>query len=371
MKVREIVGALDKIAPPQYAADWDNVGLLVGDSEASARKMMLCIDLTEQVLAEAIKAKATMVMAYHPVIFKSISRLTAQANPVVHAACAKGIAVYSMHTALDVAPGGTNDVLADLLGIKDARPIEPLTQSGGYKVIVFTPPENFPHVADAAFDAGAGTIGNYDRCTFFSHGIGTYYGGPQSKPVLGQSGRQEADEEIRLELVTPASKLTSVCDAIRASHMFETPAIDIYRLAEAPAGVGMGRIGRLTRPVMAGTLINRIKKQTGLSKVLLAKPDSPRGNGKGQLVSVAACAAGSCGSMYKLAVEAGATFYLTGEMRHHDALAATAAGLTVLCLGHSNSERMTLARLVKQLKVSLPKLAVSVAKSDADPFSIV
>ncbi len=368
MKVREIVGALDKIAPPQYAADWDNVGLLVGDSEASANKMMLCIDLTEQVLAEAIKAKATMVMAYHPVIFKSISRLTAQAAPVVHAACARGIAIYSMHTALDVAPGGTNDVLADLLGIKDARPIEPLTQSGGYKVIVFTPPENFPDLADAAFDAGAGTIGNYDRCTFFSHGIGTYYGGPQSKPAIGQSGRQEAAEEIRLELITPASKLTSVCDAIRAAHVYETPAIDIYRLAEAPAGVGMGRIGRLPRPVMAGTLINRIKKQAGLSKVLLA---SPRRNGKGQLVSIAACAAGSCGSMYKSAAAAGATFYLTGEMRHHDALAATAAGLTVLCLGHSNSERMTLTRLVRQLKVSLPKLAVSVAKSDADPFTIV
>ncbi|MCK4277498.1 MAG: Nif3-like dinuclear metal center hexameric protein, partial [Phycisphaerae bacterium] len=120
MKVRDVVDVLETVAPPDLAAEWDNVGLLIGDGEAVARKLMLCIDLTEDVLGEAIRAGAKMVMAYHPVIFKPVSRLTSDSAPVVCEALRQGISVYSMHTALDAAPGGTNDVLADAMGL-DAR----------------------------------------------------------------------------------------------------------------------------------------------------------------------------------------------------------------------------------------------------------
>lgn len=206
---------------------------------------------------------------------------------------------------------------------------------------------------------------------FFSHGIGTFLGSPESAPTIGQAGRQEATEELRLEFVAPRPKVAGVCSAIRGAHSYEEPVIDVYPIEEAPEGSGMGRIGRLSRPVTAGTLINRIKRSTGLKKVLLATSDHRSGDGKGRLVSVVACAAGSCGPMYQAAAAGGATFYLTGEMRHHDALAAAAAGLSVVCLGHSNSERITLKRLADRLAVLLPKQKVVLSKADKDPFEIV
>ena len=181
MKVHQIVKALEQIAPPQLAAEWDNVGLLIGDVEGRAGKLMLCIDLTEAVLAEAKRQRAGMVMAYHPIPFKPVSRITAGDAPVVYAAAAGGLAVYSMHTALDAAPGGANDVLAEVLGLKDIRPLEPAVCEAGCKVVVFTPPSDVSSVADAAFDAGAGRIGRYERVAFFSHGIGTFMGGPETK----------------------------------------------------------------------------------------------------------------------------------------------------------------------------------------------
>lgn len=373
MKVREIVKVLEQIAPCDLAAEWDNVGLLVGDEQADAGGLLLCIDLTEQVLAEAVKAKARMVMAYHPVIFKPTAKVTASEGSVVYAAAAKGVAVHSMHTALDAAPGGTNDVLAEAVGIANPRPLEPTVRRGAFKIVVFTPAEDVSSVADAAFDAGAGMIGQYERCAFFSHGIGTFLGLPGTEPSVGQAGRQEATEELRLEFVAPRGRVAGICSAIRVAHGYEEPAIDVYPTEDAPQGCGMGRIGRLPRPVTLGTLINRIKKRTGLKKVLLATSDhrSIAGDGKGKLVSVAACAAGACGPMYKAAAAGGASFYLTGEMRHHDALAAAAAGLNVVCLGHSNSERITLKRLADRLSALLPKQRVILSKADRDPFEIV
>jgi len=372
MKVGKIVDALERIAPPELAAEWDNVGLLVGDRRADARTLLLCIDLTEQVLDEAVRSGAKMVMAYHPVIFKPIARVTAQEAAVVYGAASRGISVYSMHTALDTAPGGTNDVLAEVLGLVDSRPIEPVVRPDGYKLVVFTPPGELGSVAGAAFKAGAGRVGNYERCSFSTGGIGTFRGMAGSRPSVGKVGREEATDELRLEVTVPAGKLAEVCEAVRQAHSYEHPGIDVYPTREVPKGTGMGRIGKLAKPVTAATLIRRIKKRIGLRHVLLAEARrTVVGAEPGQLVSVAACCAGSCGKMYEAAAGGGATFYVTGEMKHHDALATIAAGMNVVCLGHSNSERMALKQIARQLVRTLPKLKVTTAQSDTDPFRVV
>lgn len=371
MKVSDVVRALGSLAPVQMAAEWDNVGLLVGDETATVRKLVLCIDLTEEVLAEVLAVKAQMVMAYHSPIFKPVSRLTACDQPVVYTAARRGLAVYSMHTALDAAPGGTNDVLADVLGLVARRPLAPTVRSGQCKVVVFVPPDDLQRVCQAAFGAGAGVIGNYQDCAFFCHGIGSFYGVSGTAPAVGRPGQHEAVEELRLETVTPAANVPVVLAAIRASHSYEEPAIDVYPIEEHPEGCGLGRIGVLPRPATVRTLVERIKKATGLKKLLVAgRPSRTGGIGKPALVRTVACTAGACGDLWRAAAEAGATFFLTGEMRHHDALAAEAAGMTVVCLGHSNSERITLPNLAKQIKLLLPKLSVATARSDRDPFEM-
>lgn len=377
MKVNDIVAVCESIAPPELAAEWDNVGLLVGDADAKVARVMLCIDLTAGVLEEARKANARMVLAYHPVIFKPISRITSSSSPVAYAAARAGVAVYSMHTALDAAAGGTNDVLADAMGLQDRRPIEPVAGSARCKLVVFVPPDDLSRVAEAAFTAGAGRIGNYHDCAFFCHGIGAFSAGEGAHPAIGAAGHHEVTEELRLEIIAPRERSAELVRAVRAAHSYEQPAIDLYpleKLSDGDAeGCGMGRIGRLPRAVSVRAIVDRLKKATGVRRVLLAKAakaakTSARGAAK---VKIAACCAGSCGSLYKQAADAGADVFVTGEMRHHDALAAAALGMTVVCLGHSNSERITLKHLAVRLRKLLPKLDVTVSRRDADPFEIV
>jgi len=366
MRVKDIARSLDEIAPPVLAAEWDNVGLLVGDGQATVRTLLLCIDLTREVLAEAFRARAQMVMAYHPVIFKPISHVTADAEPVVYAAVRRGVAVYSTHTALDAAAGGTNDVLADVLGLQDRRALAPAGEDK-CKIIVFLPASDLPAVMKAAFDAGAGIIGNYHGCSYLGHGRGTFFGLEGTHPTVGQAGRHETVEEVRLEMVAPRAKVQAIDAAIRAAHSYETPAIDLYSLESVSSdNLGLGRVGRLLRPVKLATLIARVKKTLGVRRVLLA------GTGrKDRLVRTAAVAAGSAGALWQAADQAGATLYLTGEMRHHDALAATAAGMNVVCAGHSHTERITLQRLARRLLEHRPRLRVVLSKQDRDPFEIV
>ncbi len=368
MKVLQIVKALEAYAPPHLAAEWDNVGLLIGDPTANAASALLCIDATESVLAEALTAKASIIVAYHPVIFKPLARLTPGDAGVAFTAARKGLAVYSLHTAMDAVPGGTNDVLADTLGMEDRQPLEPSARRDQCKVVTFVPPADLSRVADAAFAAGAGRIGNYFDCAFFGHGIGSFCGAAGTHPTIGQSGRHEAVEELRLEIIAPRSKAPTVCSAIRAAHSYETAPVDVYPIDDYPGDTGMGRIGTLRRPVTLRALLGRIKKATGIQHLQVARA---RNTDPSAPLRTVACCAGSCGPAFRSAVRAGAGLYLTGEMRHHDALAAAGSGMHVVCLGHSHSERMALRRVQDVLHEALPELKVTMSKQDRDPFEIV
>ncbi len=362
--VADVCRELERIAPPGLAKEWDNVGLIVGDLSAHVSSLLLTIDLTEAVLNEAQRAGATMAMAYHPPIFRPIGRVTREAAPVVWLAAKAGLAVYSPHTALDCPAGGTNDVLAVAIGIENAIPLEPALSAGECKVAVYVPPDDVSAVASAAFGAGAGRIGNYTHCSFRSVGTGSFWGQEGARPAIGQAGRLEEVEELRLEVIAPRDRLAGVLSAIRAAHSYETPAIDVYPLEGLPSDSGIGRIGHLAKPISVAALVDRLKRVTGLSKVLLAGEMKKR-------VTTAACGAGSCGSLFQAAAEAGADVYVTGEIRHHDALAAVAAGLTVICLGHSNSERLVLPPLARRIRKALPGLKVMISKEDRDPLAVV
>ncbi|MCE5327741.1 MAG: Nif3-like dinuclear metal center hexameric protein [Planctomycetaceae bacterium] len=362
MNVRDVAAALETLAPPHLAAEWDNTGLLLGDRAAPVRRVMLCIDLTGEVLDEAAAARAEMVMAYHPLIFKPISRVTAQEHAVAWRAARTGLAVYCPHTALDVAAGGTNDALAAVMGLQGPQPLEPQDSAANSKIVVFVHPENLDAVSRAAFAAGAGRIGSYSECSFHGSGMGTFRGAAGTSPAVGKSGRLEEVHELRLEVLAPRGAAGEIVSAIRAAHSYEEPAIDIYPLDPLPDGQGMGRVGDLPRAMTALGLIARIKKAISLAAVQVAGP-------RRQRVVRAACCAGSCGTIWRAALSAGANFYLTGEMHHHDALAAAAANMTVVCVGHSNSERPVLPLLRKNLLKLLPALKVTISRRDKDPFT--
>ncbi|MGF1633375.1 MAG: Nif3-like dinuclear metal center hexameric protein [Phycisphaerae bacterium] len=363
MKVAQCIDVLETIAPTRYAEDWDNVGLLVGHPEQPVTRVMLCIDYTDAVAAEACDAECDGVIAYHPPIFEPIKRLPGTDR--IYDAVRRGVMLYSPHTALDVAPGGTNDVLADALWLTTRWPLKPAMLPATFdKLAVFCPTDAVEKVAAALADAGAGQLGEYSHCTFRSAGTGTFMGSDASNPAVGERGRLERVDEIRLETIVPKDRTAAVVAALYAAHPYEEPAWDLLQVADRPAAFGMGRVGEFEGPVPRDVIFARIKHELGIDDLLVAGP-------RDGMIARAAVCAGSCGKLLDDAIRQDVGLYLTGEMRHHDALRAAAAGVTVVCTLHSNSERAALARLKEKLAEALPGLECLLSRTDRDPFRVV
>jgi len=361
MELKHVTEVLEEIAPTRHAESWDNVGLLVGDPGQEVSRGMLCIDYTPEVACEAAGAQCDLIVAYHPPIFSALKRITAPS--AAFDAIRRGVAIYSPHTALDVAEGGTNDMLADVLGMTERSPLRLTeTKASQYKLVTFVPADAVDRVASALFDAGAGQIGDYTQCSFRSPGTGTFFGGEGTNPTVGQSGKLERADEIRVETVIPISRVAEIVMALKRSHPYEEPAFDLIQLAAAPEKIGQGRIGPVSR-IERGELFDRIKKELDLPHLLIAGPHAGS-------VERVACCAGSCGEFLKDALAAKAELFLTGEIRHHDALEAAKAGMTVVCTLHSNSERAVLKRLMSRLADRLPSMGFQVSRHDRDPFSV-
>ncbi len=362
MQLRQIVDVLEEIAPTHLAESWDNVGLLVGDPSQNIQRVVLTIDYTSAVAEETIALDCQLVIAYHPPIFNPIKRLVA--GGLIFDAVRRGISLYSPHTALDIATGGTNDMLADVLGLIDRQPLRRLEpRSRHYKLVTFVPAAHVDAVSQALFNAGCGQIGDYSQCSYRSNGTGTFFGNAQTNPTVGQSGQLEHVDEIRLELLVPIHHIHAALSALMQSHPYETPAYDLVQLAEVSTELGMGRIGAI-KPLPRRQLIEHIRRELAVDHLLVAGPLD------GQATS-AACCAGACGNLLDAAIAQRADVYLTGEMRHHDALKAAASGMTVVCALHSNSERRVLKRLADRLHNLLPDVQFHQSKTDHDPFTIV
>jgi len=366
--VGQVADELDRIAPPHLAQSWDNVGLLVGDRRASCEGVLLCIDLTPPVLAEAVRAAARFIFAYHPPLFAPVKRLRADSGgteAIVHRAIALGMALYASHTALDAAEGGTNDVLAELAGLSATEPFEYVhSPNAQVKLVTFVPAGDLDRVAEAMFAAGAGRIGDYEQCSYRLAGEGTFFGTEGTQPRVGRKGRLERVEEMRLETVVARSRLHEAVAALRTHHPYEEPAFDIYPL-EPPPCRGIGRVGTLPAGTRLGVLADRLKRATG-SKVatLVGSPKT--------VVRRAAVCAGAAGRLpLEKPLSTDCDVVITGEMRHHDALTLLRQGKTAVVLGHWESERPVLGVLARRLKRALGAIPVRVSRSDAGPFARV
>ncbi len=365
-ELRHILRVLDDLAPLRYAESWDNVGLLVGDPSADVKHVLVTVDYTREVAEEARAAGAELVVAYHPPIFAAMKRVPHDALWVD--AVRRGVALYSPHTALDVAKGGTNDFLADACGVHaaDRRAIRPHPSKDAHtKLVTFVPADAVEKVSEAIFAAGAGRIGAYTQCSFRTAGTGTFFGGEGANPAVGAAGRLETVDEIRLETLVPLGRTDDVVRAMRAAHPYEEPAFDLVRLAppgEGPA-IGLGRVGPIDEAPRRA-IVDALKGALGVAHVLVAGPL----DGTAKTVAVAA---GAGGELMEDAIRAGADVFVTGELRHHDALSAARRGVTVIAALHSNSERAAVRAHAKRIAERLGDgVRVTTSTRDADPFVV-
>jgi dinuclear metal center YbgI/SA1388 family protein len=252
MNVSEVMAALDTIAPPHLALDGDPRGLLIGDPAATVDSVLVALDVTPSIARQASETGAQMIIAHHPLIYHPLKRLVAtEPHPSgVALHCARhGIALACAHTNWDVAPGGVNDILARLAGIEDeAKSLRITYREPLVKVVVFVPVASREAVMEAMATAGAGALGHYDRCAFWTDGVGTFRPLSGASPYVGAIGHAGTVSESRLEMMVSAAKSADVVAAMKAAHPYEEVAYDVYPIANTASEYGLGRIGELPKP---------------------------------------------------------------------------------------------------------------------------
>ena len=366
LTVAAAVKTLERLAPPALAADWDNVGLLLGEGAAEVRRVMTCLTVTPDSAAEAAAEGVQLIVTHHPTLFRAVKRLTdATAEGRMLLALARaGAAVYSPHTAFDDAPNGVNDLLARRLGLTEIGPLRRRDDARSCKVVVFTPDQDLDRVSGAMFDAGAGRIGQYSECSYRLHGLGTFFGSDATNPTVGQKGRREEVAEWRLEAVCPEANVDAVVGAVRRAHSYEEPAVDVYPLRTGAAPWGVGRVGALPEATPLLTLAGMTKAALRAGPVqVVGDPERP--------VRRVAVACGAGGEFLADAVRAGADALLTGEVRFHDHLAAQAQGLALVLPGHYATERCGVEDLADRLKAEWPGVEVWASRRERDPSAWV
>ncbi len=362
LTVANVVEFLEQFAPPRLAAEWDNVGLLLGSRQAPVERVMTCLTVTPESAEEAVAGKAALIVTHHPVLFKPTQQLT-DATPegrTLLALLQNRVAVYSPHTAFDNTAGGINDLLARRLGLAAVALLRRGEGPRQCKLVVFVPDADLGSVSDAVFAAGAGVIGQYRECSFRLAGTGTFFGTEEANPTIGQKGRREEVSEWRMEVVCPEGRVGEVVRAMRKAHSYEEPAFDVYPLRPLPSDLGEGRVGELPEARTLRQFAQQVKEALNARAVqLVGDPEQP--------VRRIALACGAAGTFLSDAARAGADVFLTGEMRFHDYLAARAQGVALLLPGHYATERCGVEELAEVLRHALPELQVWASHAEQDP----
>ena len=267
MLVADLQALLETFAPSVLAESWDNVGLLVGDERAAVRRVLAALELTPDVLDEALATGCDTVVTHHPPLFSPVKSLV-ESRPrerLLRRLVAEHMTLVACHTNLDSAPNGIADIVGTALGLKDMRPLL-MAAAGWYKLVGFIPPSSVERVAAAVFAAGGGGIGNYKDCAFATDGTGWFMPLLGSDPTIGEIARPERTPEIRWETVVPRSRLARAVRVFVEAHPYEAPAFDVYPVEDVLPRVGLGRVGRVA-PIAVGSLAERVKQIFELDRV--------------------------------------------------------------------------------------------------------
>ncbi len=370
LRIQDLVGMVHRLYPPALAEDWDNVGLQVGDPAAEVSRVLVCLDPSENIIEQAVARGAQAVVAHHPLIFKPLKSLvpSGQTGSTLFRAVRDGIAVICAHTNLDRAQNGLNDWLAGRLGLEGVRPLEAPAEGGLVKLVVFVPAGYENRVAEALFKAGAGQIGNYDQCSFRAAGSGTFRGGADSDPFLGEPGVREAAAEVRLETIVPRELVSRVLPKLIKAHPYQEVAYDLVPLANVRPGIGLGRIGRLAQETGAAAFAARVKAALQASSLRLVGADEAR------VKKVAVCG-GSGASLIREAARQGADAMVTGDVKYHEAQLAQELGLVLIDAGHFATEHLAVQGLAAHLNREAGARGMNIsfeeATGETDPFKVI
>ena len=360
VKIKEIVDALEMFAPLPLQDGFDNAGLQVGLTDAEVTGVLLCLDVTEKVVDEAVASGCNLIVSHHPLIFSPLKRITGATyvERCVMKALSNGVAIYSAHTNIDNAPGGVNYRIAEKLGLQNLKILVP-KENALLKLSVYVPVASADAVREALFAAGCGHIGNYDSCSYNVEGFGTFKAGEGAQPFCGTVGALHKENEVRIDTILPAYIKNRVIKALLAVHPYEEPAYDIYPLQNNWEAVGSGVVGELPEATDERDFLLKIKDTfaAGCVRHTLLM---------GKKVKKVALCGGAGASFAGAALAAGADLYLTGEARYHD-LFLYNGKMLVAFIGHYESEQFTMEIFKEIISAAHPNIKVKTTEVNTNP----
>ncbi len=360
MKIKDVLVLLDEIAPLGYAEDFDNVGLLVGNQEVDVTNVLVCHDALEAVIEEAVRKNCNLIVCFHPILFSGLKKITGKTyvERAVIRAIKHDIAIFAMHTALDNHQDGVNKIVCDHLGLINGRILIPKPQFI-QKLTTFTPPEYADSLRKALFWAGAGRIGNYFDCSFNSDGTGTYCGGENSDPVVGQKGEMMVVSEVKIEVTFEKHLRSKILKALFESHIYEEVAYEIIDLQNENQNVGMGMLAELEQPMVEADFLRFVKQKMQIQSIRhSAFLDRP--------IKKVAVLGGAGSFAIKNAILAGADVFLTADLKYHQFYEAENQ-LLLADIGHFESERYTKNYIVDCLLKKMTNFAVILSEENTNP----
>jgi len=362
VKIKDVTAFLEAIAPPDLQENYDNAGLIVGNAENVCTGIITSLDVTEDVVEEAVRKNCNLIVAHHPIIFRGIKRLNGKnyVERTVISAIKNDVAIYAIHTNLDNVLEGVNRKIAEKLQLQSCKVLLP-KEATLQKLVTFSPVKNAAEVRNVLFTAGAGAIGNYDECSFNVKGEGTFKAGEGSHPYVGKQGEQHHEEEIRIEVIFPSYIQNRVVAALKNAHPYEEVAYYIQQLENVREDIGSGLTGELPEPVSENELLEIIKDKFQLSVIkhtsFLNKP-----------VSKIALCGGAGIFLLPNAIASGAQVYITSDIKYHEFFDADGK-LLLADIGHFESEQFTIELLTEFLQEKYRNFAVLKTEIATNPVN--
>ena len=364
MRGSDIIKYLEDWAPKGIAWEKDNPGLQIGSVECEVKNVFLCLELTEEALNEAVNKKCNLIITHHPLIFHPIKALnfTKDKNSqIIEKIIKNDIVVYSAHTNLDFTKDGVSFQLAKILGLNNIRFIKN-QDSNQFKLVVFVPENALENLSRALFDAGAGIIGEYKKCSFRLEGKGTFEGSVKTNPSVGSALKYEEVNEIRLEMIVASWKLKNVIASLLKNHPYEEPAYDIYPLSNENVNYGMGAAGELKNEMSPNTFLRYFKDKLNSNFRYC--------NGDGNKIKKVAVCGGSGSELLPVAISEGADAFITADIKYHTFHDAEGK-ILLIDAGHYETEIFSLKAIKEKLEEFLAdnksKVRIEIYKGTTNP----
>lgn len=360
MKLSALTAYLESLAPLAYQEDYDNSGLIIGHHDQEVLQALISLDCTEAIVDEAIAKGCQVIISHHPIVFRGLKKLNGKAyvERVVEKAIKHDIAIYAIHTNLDNVMEGVNAKICETLELQNCRILLPKTGLLK-KLVTYVPEEKAEQVRNALFHAGAGNIGNYSECSFNADGTGTFKGGEDTTPYVGEPGKRHYENELRIETIYPAAIEGKLLMALFLAHPYEEVAYDLYELTNQHQQVGSGMIGELEEEISEEEFLLVIKQNMNAKVIRHTALRSKN------VKRVAVCG-GAGGFLLKHAITAGADFFVTADYKYHEFFDAEGK-LVIADIGHFESEQFTVQLLYDIIRKKFPSFAVRLTEINTNP----